>query len=138
MERYVSLGDVVSSMSHKYSCVFSSLPRKRIMFSGQNRAGETLIFCSPQSKLHSQGFYWVDITEEQYRELSKCDVAFVIFRLENKVTSTVKWSELKPLLTADCMRYNSHEKNHWKLFIYPDYIKVNGNPEHLHIVLHQH
>lgn len=94
---------------------------------GEKQNGETITFFTPQSKMHPQGFYWVDITEEQAHVLSETDKALVVLRLKGRNILMVKWEVLKSYLTQECKRYNANEYNHWKLNIYTDHIKISGN-----------
>ena len=127
MNDYISIEEAVMLTSKAAECDFIKISGKKIMFRGMKANQETVTLCAPQSKLHPQGFYWVDITQEQYRVLSETDVGTVFFRLEGRNFVLVNWSDLQQYLTSDCMRYNANESNHWKLNIYNDHIKVNGN-----------
>lgn len=127
MSEYISLNEALMLTSKASDCSFSQIRGKRIMFHGMKQNGETVTLCSPQSKMHSQGFYWVDITQEQYRVLSETDTGIIFFRLEGRNLVLVRWEDLKQHLTSDCMRNNTNEGNHWKLNIYHDHIKVSGN-----------
>lgn len=127
MNEYVSLNEVLLLVCKDAECDFKQVPRKRIMFQGRKSNGETITLCSPQSKMHPQGFYWVDITQEQARVLNETDEGLVVFRLEGRKLLVAKWNDLKQYLIADCMRYNANEQYHWKLNIYEDHIKISGN-----------
>ena len=127
MNEYIALSEVLLLASSASECSFRQIPRKKIMFRGRKSNGDTVTLCSPQSKMHPQGFYWVDITQEQARVLSETDTSLIFFRLEGRNLLMIKWADLKQYLTADCMRYNANEKNHWKLNIYKDHIKISGN-----------
>ena len=59
--------------------------------------------------MHPQGFYWVDITEEQAHVLSETDKALVVLRLKSRNILMVKWEVLKSYLTQECKRYNANE-----------------------------
>ena len=138
MSEYISLGEVLGRASQASECNLSQVPRKKIMFQGQKPNGETITLCSPQSKMHPQGFYWVDITQEQSRVLSETDKGLICFRLEGRNLLMVKWADLKQYLTADCMRYNTNEQNHWKLNIYKDHIKISGNDKEMPTELYRY
>ena len=131
MSEYINLNEVILLASKASECNFRQVPRKKIIFQGQKPNGETITLYSPQSKMHPQGFYWVDITQEQSRVLSETDKGLICFRLEGRNLLMVKWSDLKQYLTADCMRYNTNEQNHWKLNIYKDHIKISGNDKEM-------
>ena len=127
MSEYISIGEVLGLASKASECSLRQVPRKKIMFQGRKRNGETVTFCSPLAKKQPQGFYWVDITQEQARVLDETDKGVLFFRLAGNNLMLVGWSDLKQYLTPECMRYNANEGNHWKLYIYKDHIKVSGN-----------
>lgn len=133
MGAYISLNQVLALAGKATNSSFRQIPRKKIMFRTTTAEGKSVTLCSPQSKLHSQDFFWVDITQEQYRVLSETDSGLVIFRLEGMKLAMVKWLELKVFLTKECMQYNANEQNHWKLNIFPDHIKVVKNKEEMPI-----
>lgn len=131
MNKYINLNEVLLLANADFECHFKPLPRKKIMFQGTKATGETITLCSPQSKMYPQGFYWVDITQEQARILNDTDKGVVFFRLEGRNLVKVQWSDLQQYLTNDCIKYNPNEQNHWKLHIYKDRIKVSGNPNEM-------
>ena len=133
MGAYISLNQVLALAEKATNSSFRQIPRKKIMFRTTTAEGKSVTLCSPQSKLHSQGFFWVDITQEQYRVLSETDSGLVIVRLEGMKLAMVKWLELKAFLTAKCMQYNANEQNHWKLNLFSDHIKVVKNKEEMPI-----
>ena len=73
MGAYISLNQVLALAEKATNSSFRQIPRKKIMFRTTTAEGKSVTLCSPQSKLHSQGFFWVDITQEQYRVLSETD-----------------------------------------------------------------
>lgn len=131
MYEYIEFSEVLSLANKALECTFKQVSRKTIIYQGAQQNGETITLCSPRSKIHPQGFYWVDITQEQARVLNETDKGIILFRLEGQKLLVVKWSELKLYLTADCIRYNSKEKKHWKLNIYNDHIKISGNAKEM-------
>lgn len=133
MAEYVTIAEVLEVASRAAGCEYQLIPGKKIMFESRLENGERIVMCTPQSKLHPQGFYWTDITSVQYELLDSCDNAMVIFRLEGRMLTMVNWEDLKPYLTAECMRNNSNEGNHWKLNIYTDHIKISGNENELKV-----
>ena len=56
------------------------------------------------------------------------DSGIVLFRLQGHRLVMCKWKDLKAYLTKDSMMYNERELNHWKLRIFEDHIRINGNP----------
>lgn len=63
------------------------------------------------------------------------DNGILFFRLEGRRLLMLKWGDIKPYLTRDCVRYNVKEQNHWKLNIYEDHVKISGNPSELRAVV---
>ena len=59
MNTYISLNEVLVLAQKALDCHLKQVPRKKILFQGIVNTGETLTLCSPQSKMHPQGFYWV-------------------------------------------------------------------------------
>lgn len=131
MAEYVSIEAVKEVASAAAGNPYQVIEGKRIMFQSKLENGESIVMCTPQSKLHPQGFYWVDITEIQYDVLESAENGIIIFRLEGQKLMMVAWCDLKPYFLPECMRNNPKEGNHWKLNIFNDHIKVSGNPSEL-------
>ena len=138
MGEYISLNEVLILANEAYNCNLRQVPKKKIMFQGRKADGETITLCSPQSKMHPQGFYWVDITQEQARVLNETDKGLIFFRLEGRNLLMVTWADLKRYLSDDCIRYNDNEQNHWKVNIYTDHIKISGNEKELPMELYHY
>ncbi len=134
MGDYVSIDTVVSRISKSAGCVLTQVPGKKIMFHGKHRNGNSIILCTPQAKLQPKGFCWTDITSVQYNLLNSYDRATVVFRLEGNRLTRCSWSALKWYLTKNCMKNNAKEGDHWKLYIYSDYIQVVGNSEKIPLI----
>lgn len=131
MADYLSINEAVAAASKSAGCALEQVPGKKIMYHGRMKNGKTVIMCSPQAKMQSQGFYWTDITEVQYRLLNSYDRAILVFRLQGNRLTMGEWSGIKPYLTQGAMKYNANEGNHWKLNIYQDRIKITGNPNEI-------
>lgn len=129
MENYVSIEKAIQLTEAAHECHLRPISKKRIMFSGVKKTGETIALCSPQSKLNSAGRYWVDITLEQYQVLDSYDNALLIIRLEGNHLLLLGWEELKTHLKKEYVRYNENEQYHWKLHIYPKYYQVYGSED---------
>lgn len=134
MAEYLSINEAVAVASQSAGCSLVQVPGKKIMYHGTDRRGQSFIMCTPQAKLQSQGFYWTDITEVQYRLLDSYDRAIVLFRLQGNRLTRCDWSVLKRHLTQSAMKHNTNEGNHWKLNIYSNKIKVTGNPNEISLV----
>ena len=127
MGDYLTIDEAVAEASKSAGCVLTQVPRKKIMFHGRKKNGNSVIMCTPQAKRQPKGFFWTDITEVQYTLLDSYDEAIVVFRLEGNRLTMCGWDSLRKYLTRSCMTNNSSEGNHWKLYIHDDYIEVVGN-----------
>lgn len=130
----VELEKVLKVASEAAGNEYKLIKGKRIMFESTLESGESIILCTPLSKYHKTiDAGWVDITLVQYELMESYDNVIIIFRLEGRKLSMVNWVDLKPLLIESCMRYTENSKEHWKLNIHDDYIKVSGNDEILDV-----
>ena len=134
MGNYVSIETAVAEASAALGCRVTQIPGKKIMFQGTDSYGRKFILVTPQAKRQDKGFFWSDLTEVQYNLLDSAYSAVIVYRKEGGGTTTVDWSGLRNYLTRACMKYNANEGNHWKLYIYPGYIKIVGNDETLPLV----
>lgn len=129
-ENIVELEKVLRAAGNEYKLIKG----KRIMFESTLENGESIILCTPLSKHHKTiNAGWVDITLVQYELMESYDNSMVIFRLDGQKLSMVNWVDLKTLLIGSCMRYTKNSKEHWKLNIHDDYIKVSGNDKILNV-----
>lgn len=130
----VELEKVLDLASEAAGNRYKLIKGKRILFESKLGNGESIILCTPQSKYHKIiDAGWVDITLIQYELMESYDNAIIIFRLEGKKLSMVNWVDLKPLLIKESMRYTKNSKEHWKLNIHDNYIKVSGNDNILNV-----
>jgi len=105
----VELEKVLKVASEAAGNEYRLIKGKRIMFESTLENGESIILCTPLSKYHKTiDAGWIDITLVQYELMESYDNAMIIFRLEGQKLSMVNWTDLKPLLTKDCMRYTSY------------------------------
>jgi len=133
-ENIVELEKVLRVASEAAGNEYKLIKGKRIMFESTLENGESIILCTPLSKHHKNiNAGWVDITLVQYELMESYDNAMVIFRLDGQKLSMVNWVDLKTLLIGSCMRYTKNSKEHWKLNIHDDYIKVSGNDKILKV-----
>jgi hypothetical protein len=65
--------------------------------------------------------------------LKEADCAILAFRLEGDKVYYLNFSHLKLYLTEKAMINNDREGNHWKLYIWSDYIQVIQNTRHFQI-----
>src|SRR5688572_12610686 len=123
--------EVVLELEKHLSVILTKIPTKQIIYSGKDAVGKTIIVCTPKSKLHSQGYGWVDLTLIQKTLLQEGDHSILALRIEGGKTYYLNFMALEPYLNADAMINNNREGDHWKLRIWPSYIEVLGNPNHV-------
>ncbi|WP_040205935.1 hypothetical protein [Neobacillus jeddahensis] len=117
---------VINKLSEKYECNFSPIKRKQIMYGGINR-GDRIVVCTPSSKIHARGHGWFDLTTVQVKLLDDADVAILAIRLMGKKVYFVNFKDLRKLMTIKNMHTNTNEGEHWKFYVWDDYIEVRGN-----------
>lgn len=139
MEQELTVGEVVELVTKAWGCKLTGYQRKQILFRGTLPNGGIATLLTPYSKYHpKQGFFWIDISEQHTKLFNESESAAIVFRLEGRLMVMIKWSDLKPYLIEECKRFNNKEKNHWKLNIYTDHIKVSGNPNECKIEMNKY
>jgi hypothetical protein len=122
---------VVSTVSERYNCSLSNIIRKKIIYYGESN-GRRLVLCTPESRLHSQGHGWFDLTTKQVDLLDDADIAILAVRLEGNKIYYVDFKKLRQLITSEMtLNYSSDEK--WRLYIWENYIKGRGNDNKFYI-----
>ena len=115
-------------------CVnLKKLRKKKIIYDGVTQDNKSLILISPSSKLHSRGCGWVDITKIQKDLASGYSLAVTAFRLPDRKTYYVDFDKLSEHLSKKAMMNNSHEGDHWKLYIWSEYIEIRNSKNKLPI-----
>ena len=104
---------------------------KKIFYKGVGKDGNELLVCTPKSKLYPDGRGWVDITAIQKAMFEEAHTAILAFRVEGGKVYYLNFREMKPYLTDQSIINNKREGDHWKLYIWPDHIKVLGNEKKL-------
>jgi hypothetical protein len=107
---------------------------KRVFYNGKRVDCGKIVVCTPQSKLHRKGHGWIDFTRIQFLILDEADDSILAFRMEGDKVYYFYFRDFKDYLTKDSMLYNKREGDHWKLYIWPNYIEVRGNSTHFQIV----
>lgn len=100
------------------ACKFKKVSGKKIIYQ-QELGGRVMYLISPQAKMQPDGFFWVDITSEQLDLIKTGSDSIMLVRLENGDVVSIEKRDFLQILTEDCMKYNEHEGNHWKLYFYP-------------------
>lgn len=124
---------VVHTINRKYNCKLSSIKRKQIMFQGISNNGQKIILCTPSSKVHVTGKGWFDLNTRQLELLDKADIAILAVRLEGDKIYFLDFKKLRKLMTKDVMLENYAEGNHWKLFVWDQYIQVQGQKQKFYV-----
>ena len=118
--------ELLLKVQNHFGITLKALPNKQIFFQGNLDNGLVLV-CTPQSKLYPNGSAWVDLTEIQVSLLKEAKLSILAFRLESGKIYFLRFKALQSYLTDQAMIYNKKEGNHWKLRIWPNEIRVNGN-----------
>jgi len=120
--------DVIDQIKKKVESMFGvnlkKLPRKKIIYEGVAKDNKSLVLISPSSKLHSIGCGWIDITKIQKDLASEYSLAIIAFRLPDQKTYYFDFDKLSEHLSEETMMNNSHEGDHWKLYIWPKHIEI--------------
>lgn len=123
--------NVLEILEKHFQTKLEKVSAKRVFYSGKLDNQKTIILCSPQSKIHTEGYAWIDITQIQTDLLKEHNYGIFAFRLENGKVYYVLFSDLVKYLTPEALINNKREGDHWKLRIWQDHIQVLGNPNTL-------
>lgn len=126
-ERYIETTRIIKLLNDQYKTEHCLLRGKRTMYQAVLPKGTTMCACILKSKYHASiNGYWVDINETQVMVLDNYKKALVIYCLEGRKFSVIDWSNLRPLLTDECIMSNAKEGDHWKTYIRNDRIEIRG------------
>ena|SRR5947207_905445 len=100
---------VIRQLEERYRFSLSPVPGKRVCYEGKLNGNRTLLVVTPESKIHSQGQGWVDLTERQVELRRTCTEGIVGFRLSNGKAYFVNLRPLGILLTEDSIVENEKE-----------------------------
>lgn len=123
---------VVETVGEKYNSKLSNIKRKQIMYEGVSK-GKRIVLCTPSSKLHVSGKGWFDLTTKQVDLLDDADIAILAVRLQGNKIYYIDFKDIRKLMTTEIMLKNPNEGEHWKLYVWENYIKVQGNEKEFHI-----
>ncbi len=124
---------VIRQLEERYEVSLSKVAGKKVCYEGKVNGDRTLLVATPESKIHSQGQGWVDLTEIQMELMRTCTEGIVGFRLSDGKVYFVNFKSLGILLTEDSIFENEKEGRHWKLYIWPDHIEVRNSNKKLQI-----
>lgn len=116
---------VVTRVNKEYSCQLSVIKGKKIMFTGIT-CGRRIVLCTPSSKRHVNGNGWFDLTMKQADLMDDADIAILSVRMQSNRLYTLNYKQLRRLMTNENKLTNPNEGEHWKFFVWKDYIKVQG------------
>lgn len=120
---------IVTEIENKIGSNLVRLSGKQIVYTGKTQNDEFFALITPQSKIHANGFGWVDMTLKQISLLSEYDIGIIAFRLENGLDYYVNYNSLKEYLTDDNMKYSAQALDHWKFYVNPktSELKIQGS-----------
>ncbi|MET1248892.1 hypothetical protein ABWW58_08910 [Sporolactobacillus sp. STCC-11] len=116
---------VVNRVNKEYDCQLSVVKGKQIMYAGISH-GRKIVLCTPSSKLHVNGNGWFDLTMKQALLLDNADIAILFVRMQGNKLYILDYKQLRRLMTNDNKLTNPYEGEHWKFFVWKNYIKVQG------------
>ncbi|WP_406244022.1 hypothetical protein ACF3M2_09910 [Tissierella carlieri] len=123
---------VLKTIRENYNCSLTTIKGKRIMFEGVSN-NKKLVLCTPSSKLHPQGKGWFDLTTKQVELLDDSDISILAVRLEGGKVYYINFKDLRRLMEPEMILENPREGRHWKFYVWPSYLKVQGNEKEFHI-----
>ena len=91
--------------------------------------GKCFIVCTPSSKIHRRGHGWFDLTTKQVNILDKAYISFLVVRVEGAKVYYLNFKELRMLMTNDAIHSNSKEGDHWKFYVWENFIEIRGKKE---------
>lgn len=119
---------VVTFLNKLYNSKFNSIKRKKILYEGFV-GGTKIIVCTPSSKLHDKGCGWFDLNIAQVDILDKSDISILAIRMEGNKVYYVNFKELRGLLSASHTVYTPILGPHWKFFVWPTSLEIQGCKE---------
>jgi hypothetical protein len=120
---------IINTLNERYDCSLKPFRGKQIIYEGIV-GKERLIVCTPSSKIHVRGHGWFDLTIKQAEILDGADIAILAIRLPNKVYF-LDYKELRKLMKDKAIHQNLKEGEHWKFYVWNDFIEVRGTSEKL-------
>lgn len=123
--------EVIKTIEEKYQCKLISINGKRIMYEGITR-GQTIVVCTPQSKIHANGHGWFDLSTIQVELLDRAQIAILAIRLEGNKIYYIDFSDLRTYLSdSTIINYSGGDK--WRIYIWENYLTIRGNEKRYHI-----
>ena len=123
------LNSLRENLGEILGCVFTPMPRKKVLFSGKKQDGSTMVLYSPRATLQPGGFWWVDLSTRQYEALDQGDEGLLVFRPDGGELKLMKWDRLRRELLPEQLKHPVCGEEHWSLYLYPDCIRINGGPK---------
>jgi len=128
-----TIENIVSEFEKEFNVHLSKMPRKKIIYVGQTKAGASIVVVMPASTIYKRGNGWVDFTKIQIDIFKQHEIAVAVFRLSDGLKYYVNMQDIYTLLTQQNMIENDREGEHWKLDIWPNKIIIRNGGETLHV-----
>jgi hypothetical protein len=117
---------IIEMLSQRFVTSLILVKGKQIMYQGR-RGGDRMVVCTPSSKVHSRGHGWFDLTTITL--LDSGNLSVLAIPLEGGKLYIVNFKELRQLMTTDNMFTNAKEGDHWKFYVWDNFIEVRGNKQ---------
>ncbi|KAF6626353.1 hypothetical protein H6F38_24325 [Paenibacillus sp. EKM208P] len=124
--------NIIETLSIKYNCKLTNITRKQIMFEGMSN-GKRIVVCTPSSKIHVKGSGWFDLRMAQVELLDEADIPVLAVRLEGGKVYYCDFKDLREKMTPDLIVYTPNIGEHWKLFVWENYIEIQGSRNKFYI-----
>jgi len=120
---------IIKQLEDYFHVKLQQVKCKQIIYEGMLSNNMRMVVCTPKSKMYPRGFGWVDLTTVQLEAFDKYTYQILAIRMEGGSLYYLHVQTLTPYLTIESRKYNTREGNHWKLYLYPDHIRITGNKE---------
>lgn len=132
---YLNIDEVLELANKNCGCTFNKVPFDKMLFQGRTKKWETVTLYTPKSKTSSKGIEFITITPAIVNVIDSTDEGLLIIRLEGRMFLTLFWSDIKHLLTPNCLRDLNRDGRHWRINMLGTHIEVAGNKKILPIEL---
>lgn len=124
IEMIPSKYEVVNTIEQRYQCTLRTIKGKRIMLEGFTKS-QKIVVCTPQSKIHTNGQGWFDLSTIQVELLDQAQIAILAVRLEGNKVFYIDFKDIRSYMSEKAMvNYSGVDK--WNLYIWNNYITIRG------------
>lgn len=123
---------IIKTLSTKFNCRLTNIKRKQILYEGKSD-GKRIVVCTPSSKIHVKGSGWFDLKMAQIELLDEADISILAVRLEGNKVYYIDFNELRKKLTSDLIVYTPAIGEHWKFFVWGNYIEIQGSRDKFYV-----